>query len=148
MKQGPGGDNLAVQWQLPDGSIQSPIPGQFLSPAQSGNLRLAASDLLLSAQTETELEPTEPTLTSELSVYPNPVTEISHVVFTLPQDVPVMLVLYNNAGQPVSKLFNGPVKANSQIHLPLPVEQLTQGTYFIRLSGGKHNLSKKIVVLK
>lgn len=31
-KQGGGGGNLAVQWMLPDGKIESPIPGNRLSP--------------------------------------------------------------------------------------------------------------------
>ncbi len=30
-KEGSGGDNLAVRWQLPDGSIETPIPGSVLS---------------------------------------------------------------------------------------------------------------------
>lgn len=31
-KQGGGGDNVSVQWQLPDGTIESPVPGSRLSP--------------------------------------------------------------------------------------------------------------------
>ncbi|HEY5914951.1 MAG TPA: PA14 domain-containing protein, partial [Verrucomicrobiae bacterium] len=30
MKEGSGGDNLAVRWQLPDGTIEEPIPGSRL----------------------------------------------------------------------------------------------------------------------
>jgi hypothetical protein len=33
MKEGGGGDNLAVRWQLPDGTIEEPIPGMSLIPA-------------------------------------------------------------------------------------------------------------------
>ena len=32
MKEGGGGDNLAVRWQLPDGGIEEPIPGARLLP--------------------------------------------------------------------------------------------------------------------
>lgn len=31
-KEGTGGDNLAVAWQLPDGTFEGPIPGSRLSP--------------------------------------------------------------------------------------------------------------------
>ncbi|MEM9722582.1 MAG: sialate O-acetylesterase, partial [Bacteroidota bacterium] len=32
MKEGLGGDNLAVKWQQPDGTEDTPIPGAYLSP--------------------------------------------------------------------------------------------------------------------
>lgn len=32
-KEGVGGDNLAVGWQLPDGTFEGPVPGSRLSPA-------------------------------------------------------------------------------------------------------------------
>jgi hypothetical protein len=32
MKEGAGGDNFAVGWQLPDGTMERPIPGQHLVP--------------------------------------------------------------------------------------------------------------------
>ena len=32
LKEATGGDNLAVGWQLPDGTLQRPIPGNHLSP--------------------------------------------------------------------------------------------------------------------
>src|SRR5712671_5370606 len=33
MKEGGGGDNLTVRWQLPDGTIEEPIPGSRMIPA-------------------------------------------------------------------------------------------------------------------
>lgn len=36
-KNGGGGDNVTVKWQLPDGSIELPIPGSRLSPYPSSN---------------------------------------------------------------------------------------------------------------
>jgi len=35
MKEGGGGDNLTVRWQLPDGTIEEPIPGTRMIPAVS-----------------------------------------------------------------------------------------------------------------
>jgi hypothetical protein len=34
-KEGSGGDNLAVGWQLPNGNMERPVPGSRLFPAQS-----------------------------------------------------------------------------------------------------------------
>lgn len=36
MKEGGGGDHLIVRWELPDGTMQSPIPGSSLSPWNGG----------------------------------------------------------------------------------------------------------------
>jgi len=36
-KEGVGGDNLAVRWALPDGTIQTPIPGSVLSGVEDCN---------------------------------------------------------------------------------------------------------------
>ena len=37
-KQGAGTDHLTVAWQLPDGTVESPIPGSRLSPYTDGNI--------------------------------------------------------------------------------------------------------------
>ncbi|HEU4470414.1 MAG TPA: PA14 domain-containing protein [Flavisolibacter sp.] len=34
-KEGGGGDHLSVSWELPDGTVEAPIPGERLSPAQA-----------------------------------------------------------------------------------------------------------------
>ncbi|MDB6030146.1 MAG: hypothetical protein JWM16_484, partial [Verrucomicrobiales bacterium] len=41
MKEGAGGDNLAVRWQLPNGTIEEPIPGSRMLPALSAPQILA-----------------------------------------------------------------------------------------------------------
>jgi hypothetical protein len=148
MKQGPGGDNLSVQWQLPDGSIQTPLPGKYLSPAQTSNLRIGSSDLSTISEVEDQTKSQETALKAELSVFPNPVTEASRIVFTLPQDAQVVIAVYNSAGQQISRLFDGLTKAGVCVQLPLPASQLSQGTYYIRLFGGNYNMSKKIVIIK
>jgi hypothetical protein len=38
MKEGSGGDNLAVGWQLPDGTFDRPISGQYLFTKSTGEL--------------------------------------------------------------------------------------------------------------
>ncbi|TVR46037.1 MAG: hypothetical protein EA425_17545, partial [Puniceicoccaceae bacterium] len=45
MKEGAGGDNLAVGWRLPNGTLQRPVPGQHLfqpTPYLHTNFRIAA----------------------------------------------------------------------------------------------------------
>lgn len=66
-KEGWEGDNLAVGWQLPDGTQELPIPGNRLSPFQptsGGRIEAVAS-----AEAESE-KPTE------VIAYPNPFRDI------------------------------------------------------------------------
>ncbi|HXG61770.1 MAG TPA: PA14 domain-containing protein [Planctomycetota bacterium] len=44
-KQGGGGDHVAVGWQLPDGTLERPIPGRRLSPPLHDPLTLFTSPL-------------------------------------------------------------------------------------------------------
>ena len=47
MKEGGGGDNLAIRWQLPDGSMEEPMPAHYLTSPTTGqihtNFRLSSS---------------------------------------------------------------------------------------------------------
>jgi ELWxxDGT repeat protein len=59
-KEDEGGDNMAVGWQLPDGTLERPIPGSRLSPFGNGSSATAAR---MTSEEE---------LYSQISVYPNP----------------------------------------------------------------------------
>ena len=63
LKEGTGGDHLAVGWQLPGGALERPIPGSRLSEFETDSEATAR-------RTETT---EEETLFSQLNIYPNPV---------------------------------------------------------------------------
>lgn len=60
-KEDEGGDNMAVGWQLPDGTLERPIPGNRLSPFKDASSATAARMA------------SEEKLYSQINVYPNPV---------------------------------------------------------------------------
>jgi hypothetical protein len=60
-KENEGGDNMAVGWQLPDGTLERPVPGNRLSPFEDAAPAMSAG------------ETTEGELYSQIRVYPNPV---------------------------------------------------------------------------
>jgi len=62
LKEGTGGDHLAVGWKLPNGQLEMPIPGVRLSP-------FADSETMARQQTETTKDKT---LYSQINIYPNP----------------------------------------------------------------------------
>ena len=60
-KEDEGGDNMAVGWQLPDGTFERPIPASRLSPFED-----AASTMAARTASEEEVY-------SQINLYPNPV---------------------------------------------------------------------------
>jgi ELWxxDGT repeat protein len=60
-KEDEGGDNMAVGWQLPDGTMERPIPGSRLSPFAEASATIASQSIT-----------SEERLYEQLSVYPNP----------------------------------------------------------------------------
>jgi hypothetical protein len=61
-KEDEGGDNMAVGWQLPDGTMERPIPGNRLSPFENAGA-------MMMAETSTD---ENAAMYSQISVYPNP----------------------------------------------------------------------------
>ena len=61
-KQATGSDNLAVGWQLPNGVLERPIPGNRLSP-------FVGAQALVSAYSLTQ----EAEIKGDVSIYPNPI---------------------------------------------------------------------------
>ena len=60
-KEDEGGDNMAVGWQLPDGTMERPIPGNRLSPFGESSAAMASQSISSEQQ-----------LYEQISVYPNP----------------------------------------------------------------------------
>ena len=60
-KEDEGGDNMAVGWQLPDGTMERPIPGNRLSPFGESSAAMASQSIS-----------SEQKLYEQISVYPNP----------------------------------------------------------------------------
>lgn len=69
-KQGVGSDNIAVGWQLPDGTLERPIPGNRLSPVKMSTASAANKRTgTMSFAEENNLEQTG----IDIKVFPNPV---------------------------------------------------------------------------
>ncbi|MGI4750720.1 MAG: PA14 domain-containing protein [Janthinobacterium lividum] len=148
-KQGGGGDNLSVQWQLPGGTIESPLPGKYLSPYNAS----AASTLFVKANSSVTSAITINGLATEtvkigLFIYPNPAVQQTNVTFALPDAGQTTVTMYNAKGQIISKLFDEATSANTQNSFMLNVGQLQNGVYLIHLISGNNMLTKKLIVLK
>jgi parallel beta-helix repeat protein len=150
-KQGAGGDNLSVQWQLPNGVIEAPLPGKYLSPYPIEKVQFSsfyASSNGIAPVSATLAEPLSVTVKQGLSVFPNPVSQQSNVEFVLTESGKVDVALYNTKGQFISKLFSGMAQANTKNTIVFDAGTLQNGAYIIRLTSGSNSLSKKVIVMK
>ncbi|WP_198170308.1 PA14 domain-containing protein [Mucilaginibacter arboris] len=148
-KQGGGGDNLSVQWQLPNGTVESPLPGKYLSPYFSQQLTTSSLNAsIINTQSIATANPLAATVKQGLFVYPNPASQQTNVEFTLAEAGQTDIALYNTKGQLMGKLFSGTTEANIKTNFILSAGALQNGVYIIHLTSGKSNLTKKLIVVK
>lgn len=147
-KQGAGGDNLSVQWQLPDGTVETPIAGSHLSPYVAGQIGSTSLNAKVGMQAITTADALAATAKIGLFVFPNPVSQQTNVEFTLPDAGQTNVSLFNSTGQLMGKLFNGATEANVKSSFILNASQLYNGVYILHLQSGKNSLTKKVVVMK
>lgn len=139
-KEGGGGDNISVGWQLPDGTVQAPLPGRYLAsydPTSSGG-RVANLGTMVERTAETN---------GELTVFPNPFSTQADIEFTVKESGSANVMLYNAKGQLIKKLFSGTTEANDKVKFTTNTEHLPGGTYLIRLENKKNVLIKKAVLV-
>ena len=79
--------------------------------------------------------------------YPNPFSGETEILFNLPEEAHVSLVLYNSAGTKIKTLIDSdaPAGVNS---VRLDAEGLTEGVYLYELRTGFVSLVKRLVVQK
>jgi hypothetical protein len=80
------------------------------------------------------------------SISPNPASDIAEINFTVNNPSNVKLEIYNNMGQLVKVLLNGRVNLGSQA-LNARIDDVPNGTYFLKLSEGGKSITKNLVVI-
>lgn len=123
MKHESGGDHLAVGWQLPDGSMERPIPGYRLSPIALETNRIAAATALESEGSGA--------ITENIFVYPNPFDEVLTIA-PARHDVKLQeLLILNMAGQVVYRTSSLDQEEGKYV-LQLAPAGLASGIYFLK----------------
>ncbi len=80
-------------------------------------------------------------IATAVQLYPNPSTDYLNIYITDPQIIPQSVQLLTVQGQVIQSLTTN----DQEIHLPLS-KDLPTGTYFLKISTKKGQISKKIVV--
>lgn|GEM_PF-4129312 len=79
--------------------------------------------------------------------YPNPFNPATTIAFSIPEPGKVSLKLYDMLGREVFTLLNEEMPAGNH-NIELNASSLSSGTYIYKLTAGKHQLSRKLVLLK
>ncbi len=82
-----------------------------------------------------------------LAVYPNPVQELAHLVFTLPEASVVRVSLFDVLGREVAVLADRAFDAGSHI-LELDAVHRPAGVYVVRATGGGAVTTRRVTVLR
>ena len=84
----------------------------------------------------------------ELTVYPNPTSNQSDVLFRSPVAGQAALNLFDMSGQKVAAIYNDVAEAGELLGAQVDVNNLAPGIYLLSLVVGDHATFQKIVVMK
>lgn len=132
-KQGWGGDNLAVAWQMPDGKMEAPIAGNRLSPVM---LSQSTTSRLVSGNEQKVEGPL-------VDYYPNPFMQQVTLQLNGRKEEKYSLKLYDVTGREVWHVEN--VDANRKLTIG---QELETGVYVLLVSTGKEAKQYKLVKTK
>ena len=91
-----------------------------------------------------EIKPTEYSLSQN---YPNPFNPSTRIIFNIPEDGHVQLVVYNLVGEVVALLLDEEKTAGSY-EVVFDASELTSGVYFYRLQSNSFIQTKKMLLIK
>jgi hypothetical protein len=82
-----------------------------------------------------------------LTVHPNPATNFARIcVEDLPEGIPAVVEVVNEAGESVATLYNATPEAELGLCLTLDCSKLPNGTYFAHLQNGTRARAAKLSV--
>jgi|GEM_PF-1704367 len=128
-KEGSGGDNLAVGWQLPSGTLERPIPGARLSPWVNG------------ARQATDAPAESPD--ERLRVFPVPARDRVTVVFRAEAAGEAVVQVYDGLAR--RKLVVKTLAVRGENKLELATGTLEDGLYLLQVTTGTGTLTRKLV---
>ncbi len=148
-KEGAGGDNIAVAWQLPDGTFEAPMDGSWLSPYTSAVATTANGSVGNIGSSEIKISETE--TKGELPVfrvYPNPFTSKVTIEFIPAASGQTVVEVYNSAGIRQAVIYNGAAKKAMGLKLLYNEPALAAGVYFIHCRSAAGSYVYKLVKTK
>ncbi|QNF32356.1 T9SS type A sorting domain-containing protein [Adhaeribacter swui] len=143
-KEAAGKDHISVSWQLPNGVVETPIPGTRLSPFLPSGV-ISNNSQIVDYGSDNFQPAEQPTL---LIAYPNPFKKQLNIQYNPEESGETNLGLYNAQGKLVRQLFTGKTEAGVIKHLTLNAEGMAPGIYIVLLNTGAKVLTQKVILNK
>ena len=137
-KEGNGGDNLAVGWEMPGGVREMPIPGSRLS-----NFQPITS---LSKATASKQKPVAAEEPGKLQLFPNPVSNNAQIVYKQQHSGMLTIVLEDVQGRVIRRLFQGNVSAGITQTIQFNSKGIAPGMYTVHLFAPQQEKSLKVLI--
>jgi hypothetical protein len=145
-KEQVGDDYVSVAWKLPNGTMEGPIPGRYLSP-YTGAVS-ATSSANATAYTSNPTQVVDMGAKTELVAFPMPITHESTVQFTLAKAGKATVEIFDMQGRRLRQLYSGSVAAGDTQQSLLKANSLPTGTYILRLTTETEVINQRIVIAK
>ncbi len=81
----------------------------------------------------------------QMSVYPNPVSDMANINYVLPNDASVKMYLYNMNGQLLMTIDGGNKIAGSENTIQVQMSALPRGTYLLNVVAGQARSTERII---
>lgn len=99
----------------------------------------------------TAVNPAPPTVPAKFDLsnnYPNPFNPSTTINFTVAQNGPTNLKIYNTLGQLVMTVFDGNAVSHQNYAFNISMDRFASGIYFYTLHNAGNSITKKMVLLK
>jgi hypothetical protein len=87
-----------------------------------------------------------PSYTSEITAYPSPADKILNLSFHLQSPSPIKIEITDCAGRVCAILYVTDLTSHGEYQTAIPVDNLMDGIYLVRISSDKNNLVTKVVI--
>ena len=138
---------MAVAWQLPDGTVEGPISGSHLSsyPTEAPP---ATNKAPTDSNTRRDILKARGGEAIELTAAPIPFSRECTIEFALKMNSQVELGLYDLHGRFLRQLFTGTVNSDDFHRVSLAGDGLSPGIYIIRLQTDKGIKNQRIILTR
>lgn len=123
-----------------------------LDAEQGGNpLTNALAEFRVNACTSTLTpvdDPVSPLAFSLAAPYPNPVTGVATIDFSLDRDERITIAVYDVAGRRVASLLDNAVRTAGPGSVGLDAKNLVSGVYFVKMQTPTRSVSRKVTIVR
>jgi hypothetical protein len=128
--------------KLPNGNLERPIGGNYLSPFIGTSSSSASVTLLEETGDDLALDQEK----YKFTAFPNPFSDEVTVTFSMEDSGEVTLDIFDVKGTLVRRLYQGHAEANKEMSFQQGAGKMADGIYIVRLVSNQQVSHRKIIL--